>query len=277
MVHGRRFQEGEAMKRKMIWLIVSLMFLSAMALVSAQSSVQIGPYGNLRIGPYGNLKIGPYGNLVGLTDAQGKDVLSQIREGFAIAYQLKNSKGGSEDRLVYALGDQFTSGLMVGKSTNSTKVVTTRDKALEIGRTLTWDEKSNTLKSHITITNIGTGEVAITGIEILTDERLLGALMGEQSALASALPDRVRAWIGTDCEICPIPPCGERCKRGQAKAVFRGPNSSQSASDDDLVTSRLPHFSGALFSLTWSASNLANATLGPGEKNSVYSWFDLGR
>jgi len=264
------------MKRKMFPLIASLLLLSLLVIIIAQtSSVQIGPYGNLKIGPYGNLKIGPYGNLVGLTDTQGKDVLSQIREGYAIAYHVKNPKASNKDQLVYALGDQLTSGLMIKKSTNSTKVVTKRDKALEISRKFTWDEKSKTLKSHITITNIGAGEVAVTGIEIQLDDRLLVALTGGQTAKdLIALPDRVRAWAGGDCEDCPVPACGLRCSLGQARAAFGQQNGSN---DVEVFASRLPHFGGSLFRLTWPAANLESPTLRRGEKMSVYSWFVLGK
>jgi len=269
------------MKKKIAQLFVSLMFLGALTVVRAQTQVQIGPYGNLHIGPYGNL--------VGLTDTQGKDVFGQIREGFAIAYQVKNPKGVNGDRLLYALGDQLISGLMVEKKTSSTRVVATRAEALEISRTLTWDEKSNTLKSYITLTNIGAGEIAVTGIELELDNRLLGVLIGEHpakdlhlllavpAARTQALPDAVRAWAGVDCEICPVPACGVRCSLGQAKAVFREPNGSKSAWDDDLFAARLPQFSGSLFCLTWPASSLVNPTLKRGEKISVYSWFVLGR
>ena len=201
------------MKKKMFPLIASLVLLSLFAVVSAQTSnVRIRSYRNLKIGPYEKLKIGPYGNLVGLTDTHDKKILSQIREGYAIAYQVKNPKASNKDRLVYALGDQLTSGLMIKKSTNSTKVVTKGDKALEISRKFTWDEKSKTLKSHITITNIGAGEVAVTGIEIQLDDRLLVALTGGQTAKdLIALPDRVRASAGGDCEDCPVPACTIRC------------------------------------------------------------------
>ena len=67
------------MKRNVFPLIASLLLLSLLVVIRAQTS-------RVQIVPYGNLKIGPYGNLVGLTDTRGNDVLSQIREGYAIAY-----------------------------------------------------------------------------------------------------------------------------------------------------------------------------------------------
>jgi hypothetical protein len=163
------------MKRKMIWLIVSLMFLSAMVLVSAQNSVQIGPYGNLRIGPYRNLKIGPYGNLVGLTDTQGKDVLGEIRAGFEIAYQMKNREGTSEDRLVYAVGDQPAKGLTIEgkKSTNSSKVVATQDKALEITSQFTYDEKAQELVIDRSVMNISAETVDLQITREYVDAKLV--------------------------------------------------------------------------------------------------------
>lgn len=269
------------MKKKIGRLIVSLMLLSALAVVSAQTPVQIGPYGNLMIGPYGNLKIGPYGNLVGLTDTQGKDVLSQIREGYVIAYRVKNVKGGSEDRLVYALGEQLTNGLTIEakRSTNSSKVVMTLDKALEINRNLAWDAKAKALKSDIAITNAGNAEVELIGIETQVDERLVAVLLDAREAepgrhlLEPAIwCPMIVARAGRKClttNDCPSCPCFPRCSRGEARGFYREPNSSKSAFEDDLLASRIPRFDGSSFSLSWTGSGLVNSTLKPGENFSV--------
>jgi hypothetical protein len=269
------------MKKKTALLILGLMFLSGFAVVNAQTPAQIGPSGNLMIGPYGNLKIGPYGNLVGLTDTQGKDVLSQIREGYAIAYQVKNPKGGYQDRLVYALGDQLSSGLIVDrqKSTETTKVVTTKDKVLEISRTFSWDTKTESLKSEITITNVGTEGVELRGIEAQIDSRLLAALVDEKDTKPlphflepSILCKHIAGRAGRDCypqKDCPTCPCFPRCNRGQPKGFLREPNSPKSAFEGDPFAG-IPSFNGSLFCLAWSGSNLVDSTLKPGGQSPSY-------
>jgi hypothetical protein len=268
------------MKKKVVPLIASLIILSALTVVRAQTS-------SVQIGPYGNVKIGPYGNLIGLTDAQGKDVLSQIREGYAIAYQVKNPKGGYEDRLVYAVGDQLISGLTIDrqKSTKTTRVVTTKDKALEISRTFSWDTKAKALKSEIIITNVGIVEVQVMGIETQIDSRLLVALIDEKDTRplplflqASILCNHIGARAGRACDPrndCPTCPCFPRCNPGQPMDFFREPNSPKSAFEGDPFASGIPSFNGSLFCLAWSGSNLIDSTLQSGGQ--LPSYYEVRR
>lgn len=206
------------MKKKTVLVIASLMLSCALAVVSAQTTVQIGPYGNLKIGPYGNLKIGPYGNLVGLTDAQGKDVLSQIRAGFEITYRVKNPEGDSKDRLVYAIGDQPTQGLTIRskKSTNSSMVVTTEDKVLEITSQFTFDEKTLELIIDRRVRNMSDATVDLRMVREHLDPRLVVGGQNKQPNSAQLALGRIKAGrrdpSTDDCERTgkctpPPPPC----------------------------------------------------------------------
>lgn len=244
-------------------------------------------------------EINPYGSLIGLKDATGKDVLKPTtprwHEGYAIAYQARNSKGVYGNRFVYVMGDQVsTRKLKVEdqRSTISRKVVTTDDKALEIARFITWDQKSSALKSYIIITNTSNQELGLKAIEIDIDKRVLSRLTqidgpvpspgeilpppcpgrGSVSAPASVTalasvtaPTAVNCSVADDCPPCPCPVPYCEPEPGQARSFERDPLSPREVNLEDLIGPKLPRFKTPMLSLSWSGANLSPSALKPGE------------
>ena len=222
-------------------------------------------------------QLGTYGNLVGLRDKYGKDVLGQIPrpllEGYAIAYRVKNSSGLPEQRLVYAIGDRLSSKLFrveKKKSTDSTKVIITEDKTLEISRSFTWDEKSRSLKTQMTITNVGNSELSITGIEFQIDARVLA-----QSNLAAIPVPNPLCPTNNPCDECPGCVCGDRCYPPEAKALYRQPNISRLAFENDPFGELLPSFDCTRLTVFWAESSIERPTLKPGDHISVSATIPL--
>jgi hypothetical protein len=234
--------EGGKMKKQILTLAVVLTFLSALGLSNAQTSR--GP------------QLGSYGNLVGLNAENGQEILKQVtrpwREGYAIAYRVKNSKGNDEDRFVYVIGDQISRNKLTidsQKSTNNINVIRTLDGVLEISRSFTYDVKSNTLSLEMSIRNIGKEPTRISASEILIDSRIIPTLDPEKSKILCEL---IRT--PSKCSDCPPCPCAPRCQRGQVEAFYR---SGQNPGNDVLakltgnVLETLQLKEGAMLSLFW--------------------------
>ena len=261
------------MKRKPALVIVALIFGGALAAVSAQTPT--GP------------QIGSYGNLVGLKDSYGKDILSQIsrpwREGYAIAYRVKNVNGDYEDRFVYVIGDQLTKKTLrieSQKPTGAKTVVTTLDRTLEISRTFTWDEKSRALKLSMSVVNTSKADIIVKALEIQLDGRLVAMLTGEKDVASSFKLAALCQILGTgagcehggaDCAPCP---CGDRCKPGQAYAFVRKRNIPTPPLKGDpfgRLNASLTPTGDAMLSLVWVAyDNLPDFSLGPKKQVSAY-------
>lgn len=234
-------------------------------------------------------QINRYGSLVGLKDTAGKDLLKETkhrwREGYAVAYQVKDWKGVYKDHFVYVMGNS-TKRLKVEdrKSTTSRKVVTTGDQALELGRLFTWDEKSRALKSAITITNTSSQEVILKAIEINIDKSVAARLTLQGGARPPY--DIVNPQcppgpgIGTilasmDCEVgdaCPSCGCGKLCtpKPGQARIFDRDPLNPVQFYLGDLIGPKLPRFKESMLCLSWAGSSLTRSVLKPGEQIVVH-------
>lgn len=239
-------------------------------------------------------EISQYGSLVGLKDATGKNLLEEItrrwHEGYAIAYQVKNSKGVYKDRFVYVLGGQVSASRLKverRKSTTSRKVVTTRDKALEIGRLITWDKKSRALKSDMTITNTSNHEVMLRAIEIDIDKRVAARLTLQGDArpmydlpgpqCPTPTPGTVAIRASMNCQIsddCPGCPCvtPPYCQPNpwQARAFERDHMNPRLVSLEDLIGPKLPRFKAPMLCLSWAGSNLSRSVLKPGEQILVH-------
>lgn len=253
-------------------------------------------------------QINKYGSLVGLKDTTGKDLLKEIghrwREGYAIAYQVKNSKGAYAHRFVYVMGDKVSARKLKverRKSTTSRKVVTTGDRALEIGRLITWDEKSRALKSDITITNTSNREVMLSAIEIEIDKSVAARLIvsgtidpncplpfrasitdpGRITLPANgADPGRITPLASdatrgsAECDECPPCPCVRppycESNSGQAIAFDRDPMNPGPVNLEDIIGLKLPRFNAPMLCLSWAGSNLSRSVLKPGERILVH-------
>lgn len=238
-------------------------------------------------------QINKYGSLVGLKDSTGKNLLKTIkhrwREGYAIAYQVKNSKGVNQDRFVYVMGGRVSARKLKvehRKSTSSRKIVTTREKALEIGRVITWDEKSQALKSIIRITNTSKRDVGLRAIELDIDKSVAARLIAQGGASLQNLYDlpdpcpvpqsgigistvairgSMDCSVGDDCPGCGCirPPF---CKSGEPAILDRDPLNRWPVNIQDLIGPRLPKFKRPMLCLSWTGSSLSRSVLKPGEQ-----------
>jgi hypothetical protein len=230
--------------------------------------------GQTRNGP----QLGVYGNLIGLTDTYGNDVFSKIprpwREGYAIAYSLRNYKGRPEQRLIYVFGDQLNSKTFrvdTKRSTSSAKIVITEDKALEIRRSFTWDEKSRSLKTQMTITNVAVFDLRIIGVEFQFDARLIGP----RDILPLPPCPKPLQNVPDACECDPCP-CGERCDPG-ALSIYRKPNTSVLAFENDPFGETLPSPDSRTLSLIWDELTIRNPILRPRAEINVSATLPLAR
>lgn len=244
-------------------------------------------------------QISKYGGLVGLKDGAGRDLLKEIKhrwyEGYAIAYQVKDSKGVYEDQFVYVMGDQASPrNLKVDrqKSTNSRKIASTQDNALEIGRSIIWDKESRALKSNITITNTSNREVTLRAIEIDIDKSVATRLAlpayarppydiprpqcPDPPLYAFSIPASMDCLAGDDCNPCPCvrPP---DCHPGQARVFERNPMDPGPVIIGDVIGPGIRLFEKPMVCLSWAGSSLTRSVLKPGEQTVVQYRIDLPR
>jgi hypothetical protein len=267
--------------------VIALFFLSSLFLTSAQNSLIVAQESSPKEqGATVVPEISKYGSLVGLKDANGKNLLKGVPrswyEGYVIAYQVTNSNGGKENRFFYVLGNQVSPknpSVDNQKSTSLMKIITTADGVWEITRSFTWDEKSRALESQIKIKNVSDAESILNGIEIITDKRWLEFLVAQrdmahlfQTLQPQCPPTPIAARMGlcSKGDDCPECGCGDRCypKPGQARALLRDPMSRWPVGNPnppdpmpERILLKVP-----TFCLSWAESNLPITTLKPGEQ-----------
>lgn len=216
--------------------------------------------------------ISPYGSLVALKNAKGKNILKRTsapwREGYAISYQVAKTDGPYEDRSLFVMGNQIKKdGLTIKrrKSTRSSKVVATSDRALEIKRSIVWDKKYRKLKSELTITNTTSEVLRVSAIEVFIDGQLA-------THLSDSSVGGIDPGCNPICDDCPPCPCvtGRPCHPGQG--LWREVSDPRSLLEDDLIRTMRPTITNPVVSLSWTESNLPQSTLEPGKRMVVRSW-----
>ena len=264
------------MSKTIVKAVIALFFLSSFVVTRAQD--QKATKQQRVLVPV----ISEYGSLRGLNDANGKKLLKDIpspwNEGYAIVYQVKNANGVVEDRLVYVLGNQVSPmkpNVEKQKSTNSTKVITTADKVLEITRSIIWDGAANSLRSRIAIKNIGNAEAKLKAIEIIVDERVVAQLVGsgvrdliqpQCPTPPSLFAASMGCMYGADCPQCL---CDPRCqgKPGQAQAFVHDPMNPEPLQIPgfmDPMRILMSKLKAPVLCIFWADTNLPSSTLMPG-------------
>ena len=277
------------MSQNIAKLVIALFFLAPLLVISGQptstaAQQQTASAKDQKPAPVLAPQVTKYGGLAGIKNAKGEYLLKHLprpwTEGYAIAYQVKNSRGVLEDRLFQVLGDQAFPAKpneVKEKSTSSTKVITTADRVFEIKRSFTWENKSSRLRSVITITNTSNEDVILPAVEFETDQCVTSQLICQCEEIRlepehPTEPDMQQSGcditLSAECSECAECKCGERCKPGQARGFVRAPM------DPNIVIPGVIDFIGKLMQpidvpllcFSWSGDNLPTKALKPGQE-----------